>query len=136
MDKPPPRGEKDSVLTVENDLSGKQAMEDLEHLDDGLEESLRTRNTDRERAGKEMDTSEKSLEERLKFETLLAELSAHFINLPADRIDSEIEDAQRRICEFLALDRSTLWQVTEKESDMLRLTHMHPAPGSLISQVF
>ena len=57
-------------------------------------------------------------------------LSAHFINLPADRIDSEIEDAQRRICEFLALDRSTLWQVPEQESDTMLLTHIHQPPGS------
>ncbi len=43
MDKSPPRGEKDSVLTVEDDLSAKQAMEDLERSRDGLEESLRTK---------------------------------------------------------------------------------------------
>lgn len=36
--------------------------------------------------------TEQVLEERLKFETLLAELSAQFVNLPSDRIDSEIEE--------------------------------------------
>jgi hypothetical protein len=71
------------------------------------------------------------LEERLKFETLLAEISAHFVNLPADRIDGEIEDAQRRICELLDLDRSTLWQVCEGEPGTLLLTHLHQPPGSL-----
>ena len=50
----------------------------------------------------------------MKFETLLAELSAHFVNLPADQIDSEIEDAQRRICKLLDLDRASLWQIQEK----------------------
>ena len=55
-----------------------------------------------------IETIHAELEERLRFETLLAELSAHFVNLPADRMDSEIEDAQRRICEFLNLDRSSL----------------------------
>ena len=59
----------------------------------------------------ERKLAEQVLEERLKFETLLAELSARFINLPVDQIDSEIKEAQRRICEFLDLDRSTLWQV-------------------------
>jgi hypothetical protein len=29
-------------------------------------------------------------------------------SLPADQIDSHIEDAQKRICEFLDLDRSAL----------------------------
>jgi transcriptional regulator with GAF, ATPase, and Fis domain len=62
---------------------------------------------------------------------LLAELSARFVNLPADRIDDVIEDAQRRICEFLDVDRSTLWQVCEGEPGTLLLTHLHQPPGSL-----
>jgi formate hydrogenlyase transcriptional activator len=69
--------------------------------------------------------------ERLRFEMLLAELSARFINLPADQIDSHIEDAQKRICEFLDLDRSTLWQTCEAEPGALLLTHFHQTLGSL-----
>ena len=61
---------------------------------------------------------------------LLAELSARFVNLPPERIDSDIEDAQRRFCELLDLDRSTLWQVLEGESGTLRLTHFYQPPGS------
>jgi PAS domain S-box-containing protein len=57
--------------------------------------------------------AEEALEERLAFEELLAEISALFVNLPAERIDSEIEAAQRRICELLDLDRSSLWQTFE-----------------------
>ncbi len=82
------------------------------------------------KAKENLIAEEENLKKRLQFETLLAELSAHFINLPADRIDSEIEDAQRRICESLALDRSTLWQVPEQESDTMLLTHIHQPPGS------
>ena len=37
------------------------------------------------------------LEERLRFETLIADLSSKFINLPAGEVDREIEDAQRRV---------------------------------------
>jgi formate hydrogenlyase transcriptional activator len=70
------------------------------------------------------------LEDRLRFETLLANLSSHFVNLPADRMDSAIEDAQRRICELLDLDRSTLFQVPEREPGVLLLTHIHQPPGS------
>ncbi len=58
-----------------------------------------------------IETLRTELEGRLRLETLLAETSARFINLPADRIDGEIKDAQRRICELLDLDRSSLWQV-------------------------
>ena len=64
------------------------------------------------------------LDKPLRFETLLIEISTFFINLPADRIDSEIEIAQRRVCEFLDLDRSTLFQVSEGEPGSLLLTHV------------
>ena len=109
----------------------KRAEEALERTRDGLEECLKTRKADLARANEQLVESEESLEERLKFETLLAEMSAHFINLPADQIDSEIEDAQRRICEFLDLDRSTLWQVCEGAPGTLLLTHLRHPPGSL-----
>jgi hypothetical protein len=82
------------------------------------------------RANEQLALSDESLLERLKFETLLANLSAHFVNLPADRIDSEIEDAQRRICELLDLDRSSLWQVCEGELGTLQITHLHQPPGN------
>jgi hypothetical protein len=38
-------------------------------------------------------------EERLRFETLLSDISARFINLPASQVDTAIEDAQRKACE-------------------------------------
>jgi hypothetical protein len=69
------------------------------------------------------------LEERLKFETLLAEISSRFVNVPADQVDGEIEGAQRRICELLDLDRSSLWQVSEQEPGRLVLTHIHQPRG-------
>jgi hypothetical protein len=72
-----------------------------------------------------------ALEERLKVEVLLTEISAHFVNLPADQIDSEIEEAQRRICEFIDIDRSSLWQVLDRAPGTLLLTHLHQPPGSL-----
>jgi formate hydrogenlyase transcriptional activator len=81
----------------------------------------------------EREWTEQALKERLKFESLLAELSARFVNLPADRLDSEIEDAQRRICEHLDLDRSTLWQVSEGDPGTLLLTHIHQPPDILPS---
>jgi len=41
------------------------------------------------------------LGERLRFEKLLTDISARFINLPAKQIDDAIENAQRSICECL-----------------------------------
>ncbi len=81
-------------------------------------------------ANERLVASEASVEERLTFEGLLTEISARFVNLPADRMDSKIEDAQRRICELLEIDRSTLFQVPEAEPGTLLLTHAHHPAGS------
>lgn len=69
------------------------------------------------------------LEMQLKLEMLLSDISARFVNLPADRIDVGIEDAQRRICELLDLDRATLWQIPEQEPGGFVLTHIYQPPG-------
>ena len=50
-------------------------------------------------------------EDRLRFEMLLTELSAHFVSVTFESIDHEIVDAQRRIVQELDLDRSTLAQL-------------------------
>jgi signal transduction histidine kinase len=64
-------------------------------------------------------------EERLRFETLIADLSSRFINLPASEVDGEIMNAQRRICELLDLDVSGLWQWSNEAPGSLVLTHLY-----------
>lgn len=64
-------------------------------------------------------------EEQLQFEMLLTEISARFINLPAEQVESEIQDAQRRICESLHFDRSTIWQISEPNRSDDPLTHRY-----------
>jgi formate hydrogenlyase transcriptional activator len=71
------------------------------------------------------------LDDLLPFERLLTEISTLFINLPADQIDSEIVAAQRRICEFLDIDRSTLWRTSDDDPGVLLLTHIHQPPEIL-----
>jgi len=63
-----------------------------------------------------------------RFGTLLVEISTLFINLPIDQIDSKILDVQRRICELLDIDRSTLWQMVEEEPETMLLTHHYQPP--------
>ncbi len=41
-------------------------------------------------------------EHRLEFETVFSDLSSRFINLPPWKVDREIEDALRRVCELSA----------------------------------
>lgn len=48
------------------------------------------------------------LEQHLRFQSLLAELSASFVRVPTDRIDQEIEESLRRIAENLDLDHVSL----------------------------
>ena len=49
-----------------------------------------------------------TIDERLAFEQLLAELSAGFVNLSAADVDDAITDALRRIVELLGVDRCNL----------------------------
>ncbi len=69
------------------------------------------------------------LQERLRFETLLVELSAKLINLPAGEIDRQIEDAQRQVCESLGLDLASLWQWRPDNLGMLSPTHHYRPLG-------
>jgi PAS domain S-box-containing protein len=64
---------------------------------------------------------------------LIAELSSKFIHLSASEVDREIEDAQRRVCECLGLDISSLWQWMPEQPDTLIMTHLYrrlPGPAT------
>jgi hypothetical protein len=67
------------------------------------------------------------LEERLRFETLLADLSSKFVNLPAGEVDRESMNAQRRICEFLDCYLLVLWQLSDDAAGFLSPTHPYSA---------
>jgi formate hydrogenlyase transcriptional activator len=68
------------------------------------------------------------LEDRLRFETLLSELSARFVNLPPDRVDQEIENALRRLVEALHVDRAALGRLAEHGRDIV-VTHTSAVTG-------
>jgi transcriptional regulator with GAF, ATPase, and Fis domain len=69
--------------------------------------------------------SRRSLEGRLRFETLLADLSARFVNLPPAKVDTAIEDAQRQVCESLDMDVSLLWQLDTDHPGTMFLIHRY-----------
>jgi PAS domain S-box-containing protein len=82
--------------------------------------------------------AEAALEERLQFETLLAEFSATFVNLPASNVDREIEHWLQRVTEFLDADRSMWFEFNE---DMTRARSVYayaangfPPPPSHLTQ--
>ena len=74
------------------------------------------------------DSLRAALEDRLRFETLIADLSAHFVNLDSDLIDGAIQDAQRRLVEALDLDRSSLFQFSDDDATFV-FTHYWSRPG-------
>jgi signal transduction histidine kinase/ABC-type uncharacterized transport system substrate-binding protein len=53
-----------------------------------------------------------SLDERLRFETLVADTSAILSNLPISDIDYQFRDCLERIARFLQADRGSLWRRT------------------------
>ena len=68
---------------------------------------------------------QESMEERLRFEMLLADISARFINLPSEQVDKEIEGAQRDVCDFLGMDLSALWQWSGEDAGFFTMTHLY-----------
>jgi len=65
--------------------------------------------------------AQRVLEDRLLFETLLAELSAKLIHVEAGDIDAALESALRRMVDFLGMDRGNLDE------------YMDDAPGIRVS---
>jgi hypothetical protein len=73
------------------------------------------------------DNLNMEFEARLRFETLIADLSSKFVRAPASVVDREIMDAERLICEFLGLDISALWQWSDEPPGFFTLTHYYSA---------
>ena len=61
----------------------------------------------------------------LAFETLLADLSTRFVNLPPEDVDREIEGALRRVCELLGIELAVLWQWSTAVPSAIHPTHTY-----------
>jgi PAS domain S-box-containing protein len=68
----------------------------------------------------------REVQDRLAFETMLADLSSKFVNLEPGELDSAIEDALRRVCELLGIDLAVLWQWSAADPDVIAPTHAYP----------
>ena len=66
--------------------------------------------------------SEAELRERLKFEALLSDLSARFINLSPEESDRKIKQAMEQIMIFFQVDRCALVRVL-RDRDAWEITH-------------
>jgi signal transduction histidine kinase len=70
-----------------------------------------------------------AIQERLRFETLLAELSAKFVNVPANQVDSQIQSGLQRIVEFLRIDQGGLVEVLMDQKQLVN-THSYHTTGA------
>lgn len=88
-------------------------------------------------AALERRRAELALNERLRFEALLSELSAVFSGLPALELDFEITRGLRRIADFLEVDRASLVKFSE-DRQSVHTTHswtadgVAPAPSAIV----
>ncbi len=63
--------------------------------------------------------------ELYRFEKLISDISARFINLPAHLLDDQIGKAQADICQALNIEQSCLWQWSDTSPHYLTVTHLH-----------
>jgi len=62
------------------------------------------------------------LQDHLRFDAVLADLSSRFVKLGPTEVDREFEKVQRRVCECLDLDPAAIWQMSREELGVLRMT--------------
>ena len=67
-------------------------------------------------------------DERLKFETLLSDISADFAGLQSDEVDDTIHESLKRLCDFLGADRGTFLQFAPGREHAFR-SHSYAQPG-------
>ncbi len=69
-----------------------------------------------------------TMQERLRLEELISDISTILVDVPVSEIDSQIEKALKRIVEFLDIDRSTFGEFSEDGTEFL-VTHSYAVPG-------
>jgi transcriptional regulator with GAF, ATPase, and Fis domain len=74
------------------------------------------------------DSARLALEERLRFEALLADLSSQFVSIEPAEIDGAIEQAVGRLGQMLELDRGALTQLADDGRSLI-FTHSWTASG-------
>ena len=80
----------------------------------------------------EREKIEKALEARLRFESLLSDLSARFVRVSADRLDGEIENALKAVLEFFQVDRCGLL-LTLPDRSALQVIYVQYANDQVMS---
>ena len=104
-------GDLDPVSTQELDTLVQDRTEGLLHVTESLVREVH----ERERIGE-------ALEGQLRFERLLSDISARFVNIDSERLDGEIENALKTILEYFQVDRCGLLKTLPGKTSWL-ITH-------------
>lgn len=72
--------------------------------------------------------SEQALDNRLEFETQIANAAADLIDLPPDQVDQKVEQLLREAIDAAKLDRSILFEYRQ-DKDIWRITHSVSSDG-------
>ena len=76
-------------------------------------------------------TVEQDLATQNEFERLIADIAASFAAISLDKEDEAIVESQRRLAEFLGVERSSLWQPVNDADDEFVYTHVWRADISV-----
>jgi len=68
-------------------------------------------------------------EERLRFETLVADISSRLANAARDQTDCEVQDALGKVSEFCGLGVAAIWTWSSDMAQCMVLTHLHQSPA-------
>lgn len=68
------------------------------------------------------------LENRIRFETLISDISARFVQLPSDEVDNEIDHALKQVMEFFDVERCGLLAVRD-DRQFVNVTYACYAAG-------
>jgi PAS domain S-box-containing protein len=107
-------------LTEKPSLVEGPFLQEERHLLNSLAEMLR--------AYFERKRIESTLEERIRFEDLIATISTKFINLPIAEIDENINEALQTMGQFVGIERTYVFQFTPDRTTM-NCTHEWYAEG-------
>lgn len=62
--------------------------------------------------------AERALEERVRFESLLSEMTSRFVHVPPDEVSGEITQALDRISQFLDVDKALLFRISPDGTEL------------------
>ena len=82
------------------------------------------------------EKADEALEERLRFESLLSDLSARFVNVSPEQVDGEIKSALKIIVDFFQVERCGLLQILPGKASWLinraaYSEHVPPVPEGI-----